>query len=266
MGRKGVKGGGRTSGAEGRGDVLEGRNVVLEGLRSGRKIKKILIDVSALKGRADGKIGEIIESANGRGIPLISTERAELDRISETGSHQGVIAEAAPRGETSLTSLLKGIRGKKEPFILLLGEVMYEQNLGAIIRTAEGAGVDAIVIPKRRTAPLSPTVARVSMGASEYVPLIRESTTSALSILKREGVMIFGVEADAELQYYEADLTGSTALVFGGEDKSLTSTVRERCDGIISIPLMGKIGSLNVGVSVGIVLFERVRQEGVRGG
>lgn len=246
-------------------NFLEGRNVVFEGLNSGRKIKKIFVDVGALKSGKDGKIAEITELARERGVAIVPTERGELDRISQTDSHQGIIAEAVPRAEISLTGLLKSIRGKKEPFILVLGEVMYEHNLGAIIRTAEGAGVDAIVIPKRRTAPLSPTVARVSMGASEYVPLIRESITSALSILRRERVMIFGVETGGDHQYYDMDMTGSTALVFGGEDRGLTTTIRDRCDEVVSIPLLGKIGSLNVGISVGVVLFERLRQEGLKG-
>jgi len=246
-------------------NFLEGRNVVFEGLNSGRKIKKIFVDVGALKSGKDGKIAEITELASELKVAIIPTERGELDGISQTDSHQGVIAEAVPRAEISLTGLLKSIRGKKEPFILVLGEVMYEQNLGAIIRTAEGAGVNAIVIPRRRTAPLSPTVARVSMGASEYVPLIRESITSALSILRREGVMIFGVETGGDHQYYDVDMTGSTALVFGGEDRGLTTTIRDRCDEVVSIPLLGRIGSLNVGVSVGVVLFERLRQERLKG-
>ena len=138
---------------------------------------------------------------------------------------------------------------------------MYEQNLGAVLRSAEGAGVHGIIIPRRRSAPLSAAVSRISMGAVEYVPVIRESMTHALPVLKREGILLFGVEAGDEIPYYEADLRGSSAFVFGGEDKGLSETIRKKCDAIISIPLMGNISSLNVSVAVGIILFEKVRQE-----
>lgn len=237
---------------------LEGRNVVLEALRSGRTISRIIIDSRASRG---DKIGEIRNLSRKKGIDIQTGDRNELKRLSLTGSHQGVIAFATPKENITLTGLLKEIRGEREPFLVVLGEVMYEQNLGAIIRTAECSGVDGIVVPKKRSAPLSATVSRISMGASEHVPVIREGITSALSILRREGVMLFGVEADGERDWFDQDLTGASAFVFGGEDKGLTDVIRQRCDTIISIPLFGEITSLNLSVSVGIILYEKVRQE-----
>jgi 23S rRNA (guanosine2251-2'-O)-methyltransferase len=237
---------------------LEGRNVVLEALRAGRRIKAIYIDDGI---EVKGKIDEIIRLAAAEGIHPSAVGRERLDRISSTGSHQGVIAMAAPRPRMSLKELLVSLEGVKEPCIVVLGEVMYEQNVGAILRTADGAGVDGVIIPSRRSAPLSAAVSRISMGASEYIPVIHESPTSSLSLMRREGIMLFGVEAQGDLDYYDADLTGAAAFVFGGEDKGLSETIRNKCDRILSIPLAGRITSLNVGVSVAIGLYEKGRQE-----
>ena len=237
--------------------TLEGRNVVLEALRAKREIKKILIDGGAT---GKGKIDEILSLAKDGAVPVITKGRRELDDVSVTFSHQGVIAFAPKGEEITLTRLLKRLEGES-PFLVVLGEVMYEQNLGAILRTSECAGVDGIIVPKRRSAPMSATVSRVSMGASEYVPVIREGAASALSVIRSEGIMVFGVDAKGDLPYFEADLTGASAFVFGGEDKGLSEMVRKKCDVVISIPLIGRISSLNVSVSVGIVLYEKVRQQ-----
>lgn len=236
---------------------LEGRNVVLEALRAGRQIKTLYIDEAI---EVKGKIDELIALAAAAGITPAAVERQRLDRMSSTGSHQGVIALAAARPHMTLKELLTSLPGTKDVLIVVLGEVMYEQNVGAILRTADGAGVDGVVIPPRRSAPLSAAVSRISMGASEYIPVIHESPTSALSVMRREGIMLFGVEAEGDIRYFDADLTGPAAFVFGGEDKGLSETVRGKCDRILSIPLAGRITSLNVGMSVGIVLYERVRQ------
>lgn len=237
---------------------LEGRNVVLEALRAGRRIKTIYFDEGM---EARGKIEEILKLADSGGIHRSAVGRERLDRMSSTGSHQGVIAMAAPRPRMSLKELLTSLPGGKDPCIVVLGEVMYEQNVGAILRTADGAGVDGVIIPSRRSAPLSAAVSRISMGASEYIPVIHESPTSALSVMRREGIMLFGVEAHGDIDYYDADLTGAVAFIFGGEDKGLSTTIRDKCDRILSIPLAGRITSLNVGVSVAVVLYEKVRQE-----
>jgi 23S rRNA (guanosine2251-2'-O)-methyltransferase len=237
---------------------LEGRNVVLEALRAGREISVIYVDEGV---GPEGKIEEIAQRARAAHVPVRAVNRSELGRMSVTGSHQGVVALAAPKGEPTLKGLLASLSNKEAPTLVVLGEVMYEQNLGAILRTAEGAGTDGVIVPTRRGAPLSATVSRVSMGASEYVPVIRESPTSALAAIRRAGITIFGVEAEGDKSYFEADLVGPAAFVFGGEDKGLSTTIRDRCDAVLTIPLAGHITSLNVSVSVAIVLYERVRQE-----
>jgi 23S rRNA (guanosine2251-2'-O)-methyltransferase len=240
--------------------ALEGRNVVLEALRAGREIRTIYVDEAI---HASGKIDEIVQRAQAAGVVLATVGRERLDRMSATGSHQGVIGLAAARPRMTLKELLTSLAGVKNPLLVVLGEVMYEQNVGAILRTADGAGVDGVIIPPRRSAPLSAAVSRISMGASEYIPVIHESPMSALSLMRREGIMTFGVEAQGDAAYYDADLTGAVAFVFGGEDKGLSVTVRSKCDRILSIPLAGRITSLNVSVSVGVVLYEKVRQESV---
>ncbi len=242
---------------DGRYVSLEGRNVVVEALRAGREIKTIYVDEGVF---VKGKIDEIIRLAGRLSVPLSSVKREHLDQMSETGSHQGVIALARPQRRMSVKELLTSLSGRKDPLIVVLGEVMYEQNMGAILRTADCAGVDGVIIPPRRSAPLSAAVARISMGASEYIPVVHESPMSALSLMRRQGIMIFGVEAHGDRAYYHTDLTGAAAFVFGGEDKGLSETIREKCDIVVSIPLFGRITSLNVGVSVGILLFERARQ------
>jgi 23S rRNA (guanosine2251-2'-O)-methyltransferase len=239
---------------------LEGRNIVLEALRAGREIRTIYIDEGI---KSNEKTDEIAHRAAEAGVLVEAVGRQRLDRMSTTGSHQGVIALAAGRPRMTLKELLDSLDGVKDPLLVVLGEVMYEQNVGAILRTADGAGVDGVIIPPRRSAPLSAAVSRISMGASEYIPVIHESPMSALSLMRREGIMLYGVEAEGDAAYYDADLTGAVAFVFGGEDKGLSTTVRDKCDRVLSIPLAGRITSLNVGVSVAVVLYEKVRQESV---
>jgi len=237
--------------------------VVLEALGSDREIEEVFLDGSA---EATGKVRSIMELARKRGIPLTALDRRELDARSRTGSHQGVIALARPREDTSLKTLLETIDNTTDPAVLVLGEVLYEQNLGAILRTCDGAGARGVVVPPRRSAPLSSVASRVSMGASEYIPVIRESPTSALAQLSRAGFHIIGVETGGECSHFEADLTGPAALVYGGEDKGLSETLRSKCDRVVSIPLLGRISSLNISVAVAVVLYEKVRQQHVASG
>jgi 23S rRNA (guanosine2251-2'-O)-methyltransferase len=170
--------------------------------------------------------------------------------------HNGVIAEAEPFPELRVRDVLDA---HAEPFVVLVDEVQYEHNLGAILRSALGAGVDAVVVPVQRGKGLTPVVHRVSMGGAEAVPLVREGISSALADLKRAGVTIVGADMDG-VPPWEVDLTGPVAIVLGGEDKGLTDPVRKRCDHIVGVPLAGNLESLNVSVTAAILLFERVRQ------
>lgn len=237
-----------------RGDRLEGRNVVLEALERGlRPVHRVWLDIGA---RPDRKIERILSLAGSR---VQRVERAVLDRMCQTGVHNGVIAEAEPFPERSLQEI---IDATAEPFIVLVDEVQYEHNLGAILRSALGAGVDAVVIPVVRGKGVTPVVQRVSMGGAEAVPVVREGILSALAILKRAGIPIVGADMDGQAPW-DVRLTGAVAMVFGGEDKGLTPPIRSRCNAIVGVPLRGHLESLNVSVTAGVVFFERVRQQAV---
>ncbi len=194
-----------------------------------------------------------------------SVGRDALDAISRAHVHNGVIGFAEPLPTPSLKQVLTRVAEQgRDPFLLLLNEVQYEQNLGAILRSAAYAGVDCIVTPTRRGASLSPTVQRVAMGGAEEVPVVREGMMSALATLRRAAVRIVGTDADAAQVHTEADLTGPLAIVMGGEDRGLSSAVSERCDGVVRIPMRPSqaVTSLNVSVSTALLLYERVRQIG----
>lgn len=234
-----------------RGDALEGRNVVLDALLRGRReVRRIWLDEGA---KPDAKIRRILELGGAR---VQRVPRVLLDRMSHTGVHNGVIAEADPFPELTVRELLEQVA---EPFVVLVDEVQYEHNLGAILRSALGAGVDAVIVPVERGKGLSPVVHRVSMGGAEAIPLIREGISSALAQLRRAGVKVVGADMDGAPPW-EVDLRGPLALVLGGEDKGLTDPVRKRCDAVVGVPLAGELESLNVSVTAGILLFERVRQ------
>lgn len=234
-----------------RGDRLEGRNVVLEALQRGRRrVLRVWLDRGA---RPDPKVDRILALAGGR---VERVDRVLLDRMSLTGVHNGVIAEAEPFPERSVAEVLDET---PEPFLVFVDEVQYEHNLGAILRSALGAGVTAVVVPVVRGKGLSPVVQRVSMGGAEAVPLVREGLSSALAEVQRRGIPIVGADMDG-VAPWEVDLTGPVAIVLGGEDKGLTAPLRKRCDHVVGVPLQGGLESLNVSVTAGVLLFERVRQ------
>ena len=241
-------------------DQLEGRNVVLAALRASDRVREVLVDGRA---KPDRKLRELERLTRERGAAWRLVDRRELDRMSRSGVHNGVIGLAEPLPRLSLKAVLDAAdeRGE-EPFLLILDEVQYEQNLGAILRTAAAVGVTALVTPTRRGASLSPVVQRVAMGGAETVPVVREGLNSALANLRRRGIRVVGAEADGDLPYWEADFTGPVAVLLGGEDRGLGPKVRSRCDAVVSIPLPGAsvVDSLNVSVAAGLLVFERVRQ------
>lgn len=242
-------------------DQLEGRNVVMEALRRGRRrVRRVFLDERA---RADDKINGLLELARRKGVPVSTVPRQELDRRSETGVHNGVIAEADPLEAPTVAALLDQLFAEgKQPFVVLVDEVQYEHNLGAILRSALGAGVHAVVVPVVRGKGLTPVVQRVAMGAAEEVPLIREGLSSALAALRRAGVPVVGADMDGR-PVWDVRMDGALALVLGGEDKGLSPALRDRCDAIAAVPLQGELESLNVSVTAGVMLFEKVRQDRV---
>jgi len=240
---------------------VEGRNPVLEALRASDRVKRLLIDERC---RPDPKLDAILEAASARGLEAERVPRVELDRDGEGRVHNGVVALARPLPDRRLRDVIDEAldAAVDHPLFLLLDEVHYDQNLGAILRTADASGVRAVVVPRRRGAGLSPVVARISMGASEHVPLVRCAILEAMSLLHRAGFRLVGADEHGESLHSDLDLAGPLGLVMGGEDKGLTPPVRQRCDALARIPMVGHVPSLNVSVSTAVLLYERLRQIG----
>lgn len=239
-------------------DQVEGRNSVLELLESDKDINKIYIT----KGEKQGSINKIIGRAKGKGIVLVEVDKSKLDEMSQTGNHQGVIAIVPPFEYCEVEDILDEAKNKNEqPFILILDGIEDPHNLGAIIRTAETAGVHGVIIPKRRAASVNSTVNKVSAGAVEHMKIARvNNINDTIQFLKDNGLWIIGTDGKAENYYYEQDLTGPIALVIGSEGYGMNRLVSENCDILVKIPMNGKITSLNASVSAGIVTYEIVKQ------
>ncbi len=240
-------------------DKIFGINPVIEALKSGRPIQRILI---AEQRKSDRGIAEIVRLAKNAGTEIRMTTRGVLNREAAHAVHQGVVALAAAREYAMLDNILQipSLRGQL-PLYLVLDGVEDPRNLGAILRTAEAAGVHGVVIPERRAAGLTDTVAKAAAGALEYVPVVKVvNIVNTIEELKKTGIWVAAAEAGGDRQYWDADFTRPTALVLGGEDKGVRRLVREHCDYTLSLPLMGKISSLNVSVAAGILLYEVLRQ------
>ena len=240
--------------------IIEGRNAVIEALRAGVNIDKIFI----AKGETDSALGHIASAAREKGIVVVDADRRKLDNMSRTHSHQGVIAQAAVREYASVDDILNAAREKGEkPLIVVCDELSDPHNLGAVIRTAECAGAHGVIIPKRRSAGLTAIVAKTSAGAVSYLPVARvPNLTNLLKELKDEGLWVFGAAADGGTSLYDADLKGPAAIVIGSEGDGMGRLVREQCDFLVSIPMKGRLNSLNASAAAAVVLYEAVRQRG----
>ncbi|MBE6919931.1 MAG: 23S rRNA (guanosine(2251)-2'-O)-methyltransferase RlmB, partial [Ruminococcaceae bacterium] len=236
--------------------VIEGRNAVIEALRAGESIDKIFI----LKGETDKTLGHIASKARAAGIVVVDADKRKLDNMSRTHSHQGVIALASVREYVTVESILEAAAAKGEnPLIVVCDEITDHHNLGAIIRTAECAGAHGIVIPKRRSAGLTAVVAKTSAGAVAHMPVARVANIpSLLKDLKKQGVWVFGTAADGNTTLYDADLKGAAAIVIGSEGDGMTRLAAENCDFLVSIPMRGKLNSLNASAAAAIMLYEAV--------
>jgi len=240
-------------------DKIFGINPVIEALKSGRPIQRILIAEQRKQGH---DVHLILRLAKETGIEVRMATRDALSREAPNAVHQGVIALAAAREYATLDDILRIPADKKQtPLFLVLDGVEDPRNLGAILRTAEAGGVHGVIIPERRAAGLTDTVAKAAAGALEYVPVVKVvNIVNTLEELKKAGVWVTGAEAGGETAYWDSDFVHPTALVLGGEDKGIRRLVRERCDYIVSLPLMGRINSLNVSVAAGVLLYEVLRQ------
>ncbi|HKE08835.1 MAG TPA: 23S rRNA (guanosine(2251)-2'-O)-methyltransferase RlmB [Candidatus Acidoferrum sp.] len=240
-------------------DRLTGIHAVREALQAGSAFDRIVI----AKGRQDTRVEEIVQLARAQNIPVRFEERNQLDRLANSRDHQGVVAVAAARPPATLEDLLDQANKSKGQMglIVLLDGVEDPHNLGAIIRTALAAGAHGIVIPERRAAGLTDTVARASAGALAHLPVARVTNLArTMEELKEAGYWLVGLDENGEKSYTEVDYTTPTGIVMGGEGSGLHELTRKRCDFVVSLPTSGPVKSLNVSVATGVVLFEALRQ------
>lgn len=240
-------------------ELLAGRHAVLEALRSGHTINKIWI----AEGAQRHQVQPIIEEAKKNGVMFQQVDKRKLEQMLGKGiQHQGVVAQVAPHRYAELDDLFERASARKEqPFFIMLDEIEDPHNLGSIIRTAECSGAHGVIIPKRRAAGITATVAKTSAGAVEHVPVVRVSNLAqTIDQLKDRGVWIAGADAAAKMSVYEADMAGSIAIVIGSEGSGLGRLVRDKCDFLISLPMHGRLNSLNASVAAGICMYEAVRQ------
>ena len=238
--------------------LIEGRNAVMEALRAGTAIDKLYI----ARGESGHALGRIAALAREAGAVVVECDRRKLDAMSETHSHQGVVAQAAVRAYVSVEDILQRAEDRGEPPLLVVcDQISDPHNLGAIIRSAECAGAHGVILPKRRSAGLTAVTAKTSAGAVSYLPVARVPNLPALlKDLKKRGVWVFGAAAGGATSLYEADFRSPAAIVIGSEGDGMGRLVAESCDFLISIPMRGRISSLNASAAAAIVLYEALRQ------
>jgi len=238
--------------------IILGRNAVMEALDAGVPIDKIFI----AKGDVDASLGHMASRARGAGAVVVETDRRKLDHMSKGQAHQGVVALASVKAYCELEDILAYAAERGEPpLVVLCDELSDPHNLGAIIRTAEAAGAHGIIIPKRRSAGITPIVQKTSAGAVNHLPVCRvPNLTAAIKDLQKAGLWIYGAAMEGEKTLWETDLTGPAAIVIGSEGEGLGRLVAEHCDFLVKIPMLGKVSSLNASVSAGLLLYETVRQ------
>ncbi|NLX61922.1 MAG: 23S rRNA (guanosine(2251)-2'-O)-methyltransferase RlmB [Tissierellia bacterium] len=236
-----------------------GRNPVLEILKTDKEIEKILV----AKGQLKGSINKIIAMAKDKNIVVQHVDKKKLDQVSQGGSHQGVVALISEYKYSTVDDILNKARKLEEPpFLLILDGIEDPYNLGSIVRTAECSGVHGIIIPKRRSAHVTETVYKSSAGAVEYMLIAKVNNLSnTIDKLKEEGLWIYGAHMEGRDKYFDVDLTGPMALVIGSEGKGISRLVKEKCDFLLNIPMVGKISSLNASNAASILMYEVVRQK-----
>ena len=236
--------------------LIEGRNAVTEALRAGTPIDKIFI----ARGETDKTLGHIASTARAAGVVVVEADRRKLDYMSATKAHQGVIALAAVREYASVEDILSAARERGEaPLLVVCDEISDPHNLGAIIRTAECAGAHGVIVQERRAVGLTPAAVKASAGAVEYLPVARVTNlTSTIERLKREGIWTYAADMDGE-DYADLDLSGPIALVIGAEGEGVSRRVLESCDRTISVPIRGKLDSLNASVAAGVLMYAVLR-------
>lgn len=236
---------------------IEGKNPVRELLKTDETIEKIMI----LNGTTDPELRKFQQIAKDKGVKVEFVDKRVLDKASETGHHQGIIAMQSEFKYANLDETIASARAEgKDILFVVLDEVLDPHNLGSVIRVAECAGATGVIIPNRRSASVNETVVRTSAGATAFVPVIKVGNLSqAIEEMKKQNIWVYGADMDGD-EMYKTNLKGDIALVVGGEGTGVRELTRKSCDGIISIPMFGNVNSLNASVSAGIVLYEAVRQ------
>ncbi len=239
-------------------EIIEGRNAVIEALRAGRAIDKIFV----AKGDVDKTLGHIASKAREKGIVVVEADRRKLDFMSLTKAHQGVVAVVGVRDYVNIEDIFAIAEERGEaPFIIVCDEISDPHNLGAIIRSAECSGAHGVIIPKRRSAGLTAIVDKSSAGAAEHMAIARvPNIPAALKELKDRGVWVYGTAADGANGLWNTDFKGSMALVIGSEGEGMGRLVKETCDFVVSLPMKGKVSSLNASAAAAIVMYEVLRQ------
>lgn len=239
-------------------EYLFGKNPVLEALRAGRPINKILV----ARGSNKAFLREITAQAKNSNILLQEVDKKQLDALAGGDNHQGLLAQVAAKEYDDWEEILAQTKEKGEmPLFVLLDGVEDPHNLGAILRTADAAGVHCVVIPKHRAVPLTAGVAKASAGAVEYVPVARVTNLAqSIEKMKEAGLWVVGADAEASRAYFETDLKGPLALIVGGENKGIGKLVKDKCDLLVRIPMSGSVNSLNVSVAASVVLYDILRQ------
>ncbi len=237
--------------------IIEGRNAVLEAFRAGKTIDKLFV----LDGCQDGPVKSILREAKKTDTIINFVDKERLDRLANSGHHQGVVAQAAAYEYAEVEDILNAAKEKNEaPFIFILDEIEDPHNLGAIIRTANLCGAHGVIIPKRRAVGLTATVAKTSAGAINYTPVAKVTNIAkTIEELKKEGMWFVCADMDGQTMY-DLNLTGPIGLVIGNEGAGVSRLVKEKCDFTASIPMKGDIDSLNASVAAGVLAYEIVRQ------
>lgn len=237
---------------------IEGKNSILEALKADHSINRLYLE----KGSKDPTLERLYAIARNKGIVVTYLDKSKLDSMSVTRNHQGVIADAAPHNYVEVSDILKTAEDKGQPpFILILDSITDPNNLGSIIRTAECAGVHGIILPKRRSVSLSPTVAKVAAGAAEHVPIAKVTNlVRTIQDLKKTGIWVAGADINGGTMYDKYDYKSALAVVIGSEGEGISRLVRENCDVLLKIPMYGEINSLNAAVATALIVFRAAKE------
>ncbi|WP_349409108.1 23S rRNA (guanosine(2251)-2'-O)-methyltransferase RlmB [Pseudalkalibacillus sp. SCS-8] len=244
-------------------DIVVGRNPVLEAMRSGRDINKIMIAEGAQK----GSIGQVISMAKKERIQIQYVPKKKIDALADGANHQGVVAHVAAYEYADIEDIFKLAADRnEEPFFLVLDEIEDPHNLGSILRTADATGAHGVIIPKRRAVGLTSAVAKSSTGAIEYIPVVRVTNLArTIEDLKGRGVWFVATDAKGDQDYTQAQYDMPIGLVIGSEGKGIGRLVKEKCDFLVSLPMKGKVTSLNASVAAGLLMYEVYRQRHPKG-